>query len=86
MSLPDFNLLQLSSTILAAFVIIFVVKILTKPLRLVVKLAVHAASGFVLLWIVNLIGFSTPYTLLTALFCGILGIPGVVLLLLFQFI
>lgn len=65
-------------------------KILKKPLKLIWKLFIHAIMGFVFLFIFNfLAGFvdlSIPVTWLNAIITGVMGIPGVILLLILQLI
>lgn len=54
------------------------------PLRLVWKLGVNTISGFVCLWLLNLIsgftGLLFPINAVTALIAGFLGLPGIALL------
>lgn len=74
----------------AVVLIIFLIKVLAAPIRGILKLLVHAATGFLLLIVVNLIGgfldFSVPISILTVLIAGIGGIPGVVLVVLYYLI
>ncbi len=66
------------------------IRILKGPMKLIWKLFIHAIMGFVFLFIFNfLAGFvdlSIPLTWLNAIITGVLGIPGVVLLLILQLI
>ena len=54
------------------------------PLRLAWKLIVNGLSGFVCLWLLNLIsgftGLLFPINAVTALLSGLLGLPGIALL------
>ena len=74
-----------SVLIIAAIVIglFLILKILTKPIKLIFKLLIHAASGFVLLWIVNFFGAGIASTFIHCVIAGGLGIPGVIILFLF---
>jgi len=58
------------------------------PLKLGVKFLVNGASGFVCLWLLNLIsgytGVLFPINLVTVLIAGFLGLPGIALLGLLQ--
>ena len=62
-------------------------RILVFPLKVVLKLVYNGLIGGLALWLVNLIGaplgFILPITVWTALLVGWLGIPGVVLLILY---
>ena len=65
-------------------------KILKKPIKLAWKIFLHALSGFVFLFIFNFfasfVDLSIPLTWLNAIITGVMGIPGVVLLLILQLI
>nr|WP_092074475.1 pro-sigmaK processing inhibitor BofA family protein [Dendrosporobacter quercicolus]NSL49645.1 pro-sigmaK processing inhibitor BofA family protein [Dendrosporobacter quercicolus DSM 1736]SDM96881.1 inhibitor of the pro-sigma K processing machinery [Dendrosporobacter quercicolus] len=58
------------------------------PLKLVFRLIYNGIIGGIMLWIVNLIGgyfdFNIGINAITALIAGFLGIPGVILLILFK--
>lgn len=73
--------------IIAVFII---AKVLSWPFKLIIKLIVNILLGGLLLYVVNIagavIGFSIPFNWITALIAGILGVPGVALLAIFQFI
>ena len=62
-------------------------KLLKKPIKWAIKLLLNALSGFIFLMIFNffggIVGLHVPITWLSAIVTGILGVPGVVLLLLF---
>ena len=62
-------------------------RILVFPLKVVLKLVYNGLIGGLALWLVNLIGaplgFTLPITDWTALLVGLLGIPGVLLLILY---
>ena len=72
-----------SGVIVAALVLLFLF-ILSKPLRLVLKIALNTGLGFVALIIINLIGEQIGVSLgvnwVNAVVVGVLGIPGVALL------
>ena len=69
---------------------IFVIKLLLSQVKLIWKLAVNSISGFICLWLLNLAsgltGIVFEINFITALVVGFLGIPGIVLLLVFQFL
>lgn len=66
------------------FLVVFI-KILSTPLKWVWKFLLNALSGLILLFLTNLLGtalnFSLDITWLNAIVSGILGLPGVLLLL-----
>ena len=66
------------------------IKLLSIPMKLIVKLLLNALSGFVMLFIFNFIaqfaGFSLSITPLSCIIAGILGIPGVIILIVLKFV
>ncbi|SDD61606.1 pro-sigmaK processing inhibitor BofA family protein [Sporomusa acidovorans] len=63
-------------------------RMLTMPIRLVFKLIYNGLVGGVMLWAVNFVGTYFGFTIginpITALVAGFLGLPGVILLILFK--
>ena len=79
--------LSLILTAAAAVLVIFlVIKVLAAPIRLLLKMALNAAIGFGMLFLVNFfgefIGISLEMNVINALIAGFLGAPGVILLVL----
>ena len=72
--------------ILLGAAILLALRIFTLPIRFFFKLVWSTFTGFVLLLVFNavgsLIGLSLAVNTLTALIVGVLGIPGLILLLL----
>lgn len=81
------NILIVIGCALAFFVI---GKILTFPIRKILKLVFNTIMGGVIIYIINLIGanfgFHIGLNIITSLVVGILGIPGAILLVILQFI
>ena len=79
-----------SILILAAIIIgvVLLIKLLAAPIRLIFKLMLNALIGFFVLIVVNIIGgfvdFSLTVNFVNAVIVGLLGIPGVVLLIIFK--
>ena len=76
---------------IGAVVAVFIIlKILAWPIKKIIKILINIAIGAVLLLIVNYVGgffnFMIPINWVSALVVGILGIPGVVILAILQFI
>ena len=80
------TVISLVFIVLAGFLLI---RLLLKPLKWAVKLLLNALGGFVLLFVVNFVGswvgLSVGITWLNALVAGVLGLPGVALLLVLKF-
>ena len=81
------NILALIVPVLIA---IFVITLLLSQVKLIWKLAVNSISGFICLWLLNLAsgltGIVFEINFITTLVVGFLGIPGIALLLVFQFL
>ena len=81
---------QFVSLVIVVFLLVALARILSAPLRLALKLLVNAASGLVALWLVNLLsgvtGIYLGLNLVNALIVGIFGLPGLVLLILLQWV
>lgn len=80
-------------SVIAAYVvgilaIYFIGKMFLMPVRIIWKLIYNGIIGGIMLWIVNFVGasfgFSIGINFISALVAGFLGIPGVVLLVLFK--
>lgn len=74
---------------IACIIGIFIIgKIFIVPIKVIMKLILNTILGGILLYIINIIGgtfnFHIGINLITTLVTGILGIPGVVLLILLQ--
>ena len=78
-------------TIAAAVIgILLLLRIFTRPIKKIFKFILHAVFGFVLLWLVNYFGaplgvYLEP-TLVNCLVSGFIGIPGVLILLVFNYL
>jgi len=76
---------------LSAIIVLFILaKVFILPIKWIARLIGNSLLGLILLWIVNLIGtnfnFSIGINIFTILLSGILGIPGVILLIIVQLI
>lgn len=75
---------------LAAFVALGVVQLFSAPLRLALKVLFNTLLGFAALYALNLAGSVTGFTLglnlFNALTIGILGVPGLALLVLLKLV
>ena len=82
---------QFILTFLIALIIMYIIlKILSLPFKIIIKLLINGIVGGAVIWIINLIGanfgFMITLNWISALIAGILGIPGVVILVILHFI
>ncbi|MBQ6987168.1 MAG: pro-sigmaK processing inhibitor BofA family protein [Oscillibacter sp.] len=78
---------ELIGVVIIVFLVVALLRLLTAPLRLAVKLAVNAGLGLLALWLVNMLpGVALGLNLVNALIVGIFGLPGLILLILLQWI
>lgn len=72
------------------FLLYLIARLLLVPLKILLKLIYNGLIGGVILFLVNLVGgcfgLYIPINPITALVAGFLGVPGVVLLVLLQFL
>ena len=70
--------------------VVLLLRLLAKPIKFIFKLLINTMLGFVLLWLINFFGggfgIALELTLLNAVIVGLLGIPGVLLLLALHFL
>ena len=75
---------------LCAFVVLGVIQLFSAPLRLALKVLLNTLLGFAALFLMNLAsgltGFTLGLNLFNALVIGILGVPGLVLLVLLKLV
>ena len=78
---------NLSTVLMAIAVIVGVyllIRILKKPIKFIFKILLNALFGFVILFAINWlgepVGFELGLNLVNALVAGVLGVPGVILL------
>ena len=81
---------KIMAGVLAAFLLITLLRIFSAPIRLALKVLGNTLLGFLALWAVNLTagvtGIALGLNLMNALVICILGLPGFVLLLLVQWV
>lgn len=76
--------------LLCAFVVLGVIQLFSAPLKLALKVLLNTLLGFAALFLLNLArgftGFALGMNLFNALVIGILGVPGLVLLVLLKLV
>ena len=91
MSILSGSAFPLTMAAIICLIFVFLLfKILKAPLKLAIKLFLHAAAGFAVLWLINFFGepfgLYVPITWISAIVAGVLGVPGVVLVVLFRYL
>ena len=78
------------SILVPLVLLMLLLKLLVLPIRWFWKLFVNSGCGFLCLWLLNSIsgftGLMFPINSATALIAGFLGLPGIVLLAVLQFV
>lgn len=79
------TILEFAAIVVAIYAFL---KLLSAPFKLIIKLLLHAGLGFLLLLVEEIIAgffdFSLGINLVNCLVAGILGIPGVIILVLIK--
>ena len=74
--------------LIPAFLGIIVLRLMVMPIQWFLKVALHALSGFLCLWLLNTVsgftGILFPVNAVTISIAGFLGIPGIGLLALLE--
>lgn len=80
---------MLGIAVVGVIAVVLVLRLLSAPIRLAFKLLINALVGFAVLLVVNfaggMVGLSLGINWLNALIVGVLGAPGVALLLLLKY-
>ena len=87
----DADMIALALMAVAAVLLLgLFIRIIRLPLKWLIKAALHAAVGFVALFVLNFIGswvgIELELNLFNALITGVLSVPGVLILLVFKYI
>ena len=81
---------EITAGLLAAFFLIALIRVFRSPLRLAARLLGNTLLGFAALWAVgataSITGITLGLNLWNALIIGVLGVPGLALLLLVQWV
>ena len=81
---------SIAVVVVAILFIVLLVKLLRTPLRWAWKFLINALSGVIILFLTNffgsLLGFSLDITWLNAIIAGLLGFPGVLLMLAIKYL
>jgi inhibitor of the pro-sigma K processing machinery len=68
----------------ALFLLMLLGRVVMKPIRWAIKLLLNSVVGLAILMVINYIGgpwdFTLPINIITVLTAGILGLPGIILL------
>ena len=67
-------------------ILALIMKLVALPLHLFWKFITNSIIGAIMLWACNLFGANIPIDILRALIAGVFGIPGVIAILLYQYL
>lgn len=85
-----FSFLTVGAVVICILLVVLLFKILKTPLKWVLKLLLNAVGGFIALVVLNffgaIFGLSLTINLVNCLVAGVLGLPGVVLLVLLKYV
>lgn len=75
---------KIVTLIIPALLAVVLVRAMLLPMRLIAKVGIHSACGFLCLWLLNLTapftGIALPVNAATVLTAGFLGLPGIALI------
>ena len=62
-----------------------IIKLITIPFRLFWKFIVNSIVGAIMLWVVSLFGVAVKINIISSLIAGVLGVPGVLIIVLYSY-
>lgn len=72
---------EIVTLLIPALLAVILVRMLLLPMKLIFKIGIHSACGFLCLWLLNGISVFTgiyfPINAVTVLTAGFLGLPGI---------
>lgn len=72
--------------LLAIIAVVLLTKLFFKSMKIVISVLVNALIGGIIIWILNLFGLGIAINWLSAIIVGVLGIPGVIIVLALHFL
>ena len=88
--MPSLDFLTIGAVVICVVLVVLIFKIIKTPLKWAFKLLLNTAGGFIALVILNffggIVGLSLTVNLVNCLVAGILGLPGVILLLVLKYV
>lgn len=72
--------------IIGVAVLFIILKILSMPMKIIIKFLINALVGGATIYVLNLLGVGLVLNWITALIVGFLGVPGVIIVAILQFV
>jgi inhibitor of the pro-sigma K processing machinery len=76
----------IAAYVIGVFLLLIFAKLIFKSIKIVWKVLINALAGGLAIWVLNLFGTGININWITALLVGFLGIPGVIVVLILQFV
>jgi inhibitor of the pro-sigma K processing machinery len=87
--MPQVDIFSILAIFLAIGAVYIIGVLLVLPIKIIVKMVINGVIGAIVLFIINIFGGLVGITIginpVTALTAGLLGIPGIILLLFLQY-
>ena len=74
------------SFIISAAIVLIIIKVVFKGTKSVLGFIINIAVGAFALWVLDIIGLGVPITWVTAGVVGLLGVPGVVIVVVLKYV
>lgn len=78
--------MQVLPFIIGIVILFVVLKILSMPMKIIIKFLINAIIGGIVIYVLNLFGVGMTLNWITSLIVGFLGIPGVIIVAILQFV
>ena len=70
--------------VVAIAVVLLILKIIGKSIKFLISVLINSLVGFIVLWICRAIGLGVEINWISALIVGLLGVPGLLIVLALQ--
>ncbi len=72
--------------IVGVIILFVILKVLSMPMKIIVKFLINALVGGIVIYVLDLFGVGLALNWITSLIVGFLGVPGVIIVAILQFV
>ena len=72
--------------IIGVVILFAILKILSMPMKIIIKFLINALVGGIVIYVLDLFGVGLTLNWMTSLIVGFLGVPGVIIVAILQFV
>lgn len=72
--------------IVGVIILVVILKVLSMPMKIIIKFLINALVGGIVIYVLDLFGVGLALNWITSLIVGFLGVPGVIIVAILQFV